>query len=212
MAILNSSNESIKYAVNSLKAGNVGIFPTDTVYGIGCDALNPKALKKLYEAKHRNLNNPINILVPNIKVANKFVSSINPIEKQLIKNFWPGPLTIIFKKSSIVPDILNSNLDTIGIRMPQNKVCLDLLYKFGSAIATSSANISKMDPYICINNELINDFKNNTDFIIDDGKITSGIPSTIVEVLEYNSIKILRNGSISVNDIKRALGGNINVR
>ncbi len=200
--ILDDLNESIRYASNSLKSGNIGIFPTDTVYGIGCNALNPDSINKLYKAKGRNLNNPINILISDINMLKDFVLSINSIEKRLMDEFWPGALTIVFKKSKSVPDILTSNLPTVGIRMPNNKVCLELINCFGSPIATSSANISNKDPYIDINDDIINDFKDNADFIINSGKIYSGIPSTIVEVKD-DYIEILRTGSISKEDILR---------
>ena len=200
--ILNDLDESIEYASNSLKDGNIGIFPTDTVYGIGCDSLNQDSINKLYIAKKRNLNNPINILISDVNMLKNFVLSINEIEKQLINKFWPGELTIVFDKSSNVPNILTSNLPTIGVRMPNNKICLKLINKFGSAIATSSANISNKDPYTSINSELIKDFKNSVQFIINSGTLCTGIPSTIVRV-EGNDIKILRKGSISESDILR---------
>jgi len=209
--ILDNSDESIQYAVNCLKNGNIGIFPTDTVYGIGCDSLNINAISSLYIAKKRNLSNPINILVSNLKMIENFVISINEIQKILINKFWPGPLSIIFKKSELVPDILTANLKTVGIRMPNNKLCLNLINKFGFPIATSSANISGKQPYIMINKDLIDDFKNHANFIIDDGKIEFGIPSTIVSI-EENYVKILRNGSISKEDISKALGGKVDVR
>ena len=209
--ILDASDKSIEYAASSLKNGNIGIFPTDTVYGIGCDSLNSDSIHKLYTAKKRNLNNPINVLISDFNMLKNFVLPLNNIEKKLIDMFWPGALTIIFKKSNLVPDILTSNLETVGIRMPNNKVCLELINKFGFPIATSSANISKKMPYTDINDDIINDFKDNVDFIINSGKICSGIPSTIVEV-NSNDIIILRNGSISKNDISSAFGGKINVR
>ena len=110
------------------------------------------------------------------------------------------PLTIIFNKTSLVPDILTSGLNTIGIRMPKNKVCLDLINEFGSPLATSSANISNENPTSIIDKNLIKNFENKVDFILDSGKIDGGVPSTIVKV-ENNKINILREGPISFNDI-----------
>ena len=209
--ILDNSDESIECAIDSLKKGNIGIFPTDTVYGIGSDALNTDAINNLFIAKNRNLSNPINILVSNISMVKMFAISINEIEKELMNKFWPGALTIVFEKSNIVPDILTANLNTVGIRMPNNKVCLDIIDKFGSPVATSSANIAGYEPYTNINDNIINEFKDSVNFIIDNGKTCSGIPSTIVKV-QKNFVKILRIGSISTEDISRALGGKINVR
>lgn len=143
-------------------------------------------------------------------MVNKCVKSINHIEQKLIDFFWPGALTIIFDKSNIIPDILTSGLATIGIRMPNNKICLELINNFGRPLATSSANISDKNPACSINDNIKNDFNNIIDFIIDSGE-TDGIPSTIVRV-ENNEIIILRNGSITKSDIQKCFGGNINVR
>ena len=209
---LNYTNnpKAINSAVNLLKNGNVGIFPTDTVYGIGCDALNIDAIENLYRYKKRSLDKPINILVSNIDMLKKLVTNINPIEEKLIKNFWPGDLTIIFDKSEIVPDILTSGLSTVGIRIPNNKVCLDMINSFDCGIATSSANISDAEPSNEID-KISESFINKVSFILYEEKLNTEIPSTIVRV-ENNEIKILRLGSITKNDILNCFGGNINVR
>ena len=129
-------------ASSILKNGGIGIFPTDTVYGIGCNALDITGLEKLYHIKGRDFNKPINILVSNPNMINKFVKNINHVERKLIENFWPGALTIIFNKSKIVPKLLTAGLDTVGIRMPNNKIAIELIDRLGYPIATSSANIS----------------------------------------------------------------------
>ena len=185
--------------------GAIGIFPTDTVYGIGCNALNLNSLQNLYRIKQRDLNKPINILVSNRNMVQKFVTKIHPLEKLLIENFWPGALTIIFQKSSIVPDLLTSGLDTIGIRMPNHKVCLQIIEQFGSPLAMSSANISEQAPNEDLHSLLLN-FAQKVDFMIDNGRIANGIPSTIVQVVN-NEIKIVREGSITAKDIEAQLGG-----
>lgn len=200
----------IDYCIKEFKKGNVGIIPTDTVYGIGCDSLNTQALKKLYSIKNRSLDKPICILVSNIKMLNKFVKNVNHIEQKLIETFWPGPLTIIFDKSNIVPDILTSNLNTIGIRMPNNKICIDIIEKYGNPIAMSSANISNKSPN-CDLNSLLLDFNNKVSFIITNKTLNTGVPSTIVKV-QNNEIQVLREGSITKNDIIKCFGGNIYVR
>lgn len=143
-------------------------------------------------------------------MLHKCIKNLNHIEQKLIDCFWPGALTIIFDKNTIVPDILTSSLNTIGIRMPNNKICLELIDKFGRPLATSSANISDKDPAFSINDTIKKDFNNNVDFIIDSGE-TNKLPSTIVRV-DNNEIIILRNGSITKSDIQKCFGGNINVR
>lgn len=204
MSSLYLNENNINTASSILKNGGIGIFPTDTVYGIGCDFLNINSLTKLFTVKRRNLNKPINILVSNQEMIYKFIKDISPIERILIDNFWPGPLTIIFNKTNLVPDILTSGLNTIGIRMPKNKVCLDLINEFGSPLATSSANISNESPSSIIDENLIKNFENKVDFILDSGKIDGGVPSTIVKV-ENNKINILREGPISFNDIMEVI-------
>ena len=205
MSSLFLKQENVNIASDILKNGGIGIFPTDTVYGIGCDFQNITSLKKIFEIKERNFNKPINILVSNKEMINKLVKDINPIEKILIDNFWPGPFTIIFNKTSLVPDILTSGLNTVGIRMPKNKICLDLIDEFGSPLATSSANISNENPTSVIDENLIKNFENKVDFILDSGKIDGGIPSTIVRVENDNKINILREGPISFNDIMEVI-------
>ena len=191
-------------ATKILKSGGIGIFPTDTVYGIGCDFINATSLKRLFKAKKRDLNKPINILVSNIKMLDGVVTNIKDIEKTLIESFWPGALTIIFNKTNLVPDLLTSGLDTVGIRMPDNTVCLDLINKFGKPIATSSANISNEPATNFVDENLIKKFNNNVDFILDSGKIDGNVPSTIVRVVG-NKVNILREGPISLNDIMEVI-------
>lgn len=206
----NKDLNTINTAINILKDGGIGIFQTDTVYGIGCDYSNINAINKLYLSKKRDINKPINILVSNMEMVNKFVKNINLIEQKLIECFWPGALTIIFNKTDLIPDILTAGLSTVGIRIPNNKMCLELINSFGAPIATSSANLSDENPALYVSDNLKHDFNNIVDFIIDSGK-TNGKPSTIVRV-DNNEIKILRNGSITKSDIQKCFGGNINVK
>lgn len=143
-------------------------------------------------------------------MVKKLVKDINEIEEKLIENFWPGSLTIVFNKSNIVPDLLTSNLDTVGIRMPNNKLCLELIKAVGKPVATSSANLSDESPTSDLNT-LLKDFNDNVSFIIHSEDLSKNIPSTIVKV-ENNEIKILREGIITIKDIQNCFGGNINVR
>lgn len=137
-------------------------------------------------------------------MVKNLIKNINPLEQKLMDIFWPGDLTIIFNKSKMVPDLLTSNLDTVGIRMPNSKICLNLIDKLENPIATSSANIADEAPAIAIDDKLVADFTNKVSFIIDGGPIPLGIPSTIVRV-ENNEIKILREGSISLEKINKLI-------
>lgn len=207
----NSNFYDIKPASNIIKSGGIGIFPTDTVYGIGCNALNEAAITNLFNAKKRKLSKPINVLISNINMVELLATNISNIEYKLMKAFWPGPFTIILNKKSSVSSTLTACLNTIGLRIPNNKICLDLIKETNLPIATSSANISGTIPAIEIDKNIKKSFCGNIDFILDDGKLECGIPSTIVSVCN-NYIKILRNGPININDIKQVVGGDINVK
>jgi len=190
----------LKSLSNILSNGGVGIFPTDTVYGIGCNAFDDLAIKKLFDYKKRDLSKPINVLISNTLMLNKLVDNISDIEQKLINNFWPGALTIVFKKNPNVSNLLTAGLDSIGVRMPNNQICLELIDNVGLPLATSSANISNEPPIAYINENLIKNFNNKVDFILDFGKIDTSIPSTIVRV-DDDKINILREGPISLDDM-----------
>lgn len=207
----NSNCYDIKSASNIIKSGGIGIFPTDTVYGIGCNALNETAIRNLFNAKKRDLSNPINVLISDIGMVELLATNISNIEYKLMKAFWPGPFTIILNKKASISNILTSNLDTIGLRIPNNNICLDLIKESNLPIATSSANISGSIPTIEIDEQIKNNFYGNINFMIDGGKLESGVPSTIVKV-NNNHVIILRNGPIKINDIKKVVGGDINVK
>ncbi len=191
----------LKETAKMIKKGGIAIFPTETVYGIGTNGFNENAVKKLYEAKKRPLNKPISLLVNSIDMINKVAKDITKLEYTLIKEFFPGPLTIILKKKDIVPNILTSNLDTVGIRMPANNIALKLIEYSGVPIATSSSNISGK-PSVANLADIMDDFDGNVDCFIDGGPSRLGLASTIVQVID-GVPHILRKGSITEAQIKR---------
>lgn len=196
----NIDDVQLKEVANIIKQGGIAIFPTGTVYGIGTNGLNEEAVKKLYEVKQRPLNKPISLLVNSIEMINKIAKDITNLEYELIKKFFPGPLTIILKKKDIVPNILTSNSDTVGVCMPANKIALKLIEYSGVPIATPSANISGKPSGTNIN-DIMKDFKGKVDCFIDDGPSKMPIPSTVVQVV--NGIpNILREGIIKEEQIK----------
>ena len=190
--------------------GSVGIFPTDTVYGIGCNAFNEKSINEIFDIKKRSFKKPINVLVCNIDMVKSLTSEISNLEYKLMEKFWPGPLTIIFKKNNNIPQALTSGLNTIGIRMPENDICLILIEQANVPLATTSANISN-NSAIVNGNYLLEIFNSKVDFIIDSGISKIGLASTIVSV-EDNIITILRNGPITKDDIITEIGGDIIVK
>lgn len=195
--------DKLQKVSQSLVDGNLVVFPTDTVYGIGCNPFLESSILKLFQAKNRPLSKPINILISNLKMLNSLTLDITEVEYKLMKAFWPGPLTIILKKNTNTPYLLTSGLDTIGVRMPNNKIALELIETTGIPIATSSANISATEASNNIN-DISHFFEKTTSFLIDGGPSSIGIASTIVKI-ENNQVNILRHGSISEFDIKKVL-------
>ena len=191
----------LKEPAKIIKNGGIVVFPTETVYGIGVNGLNEKALKKLYEVKQRPLNKPISLLVNSIEMINQLTKNITKLEYALMKEFFPGPLTIILQKKDIVPDILTANSDTVGIRMPSNKIALKLIEYAGVPIATPSANLSGK-PTGTNFKDIIKDFDGKADYFID-GKISkTGFASTIIKVTD-GIPNILRQGPITEEQIKK---------
>lgn len=190
----------LKEPAELIRNGGIVVFPTETVYGIGANALNENAIKKLYDIKKRPLNKPISLLVNSIDMIEQVTKDITKLEYALIKTFFPGPLTIILKKKNIVPNIVTANQDTVGIRMPANEIALKLIGYVGIPIATPSANISGKPSGTNLK-DIMEDFDGKVDCFIDDGPSKIGLASTIVQVVD-GVPHILRQGSISEKQIK----------
>ncbi len=193
--------EKIKEAAESIKEGKLVLFPTETVYGIGANALNEEAVKNIYLAKGRANDNPLIAHISSIEMLKGLVEKIGPIEKKLIENFWPGPLTIIFKKKPIVPDRITGGLDTVAIRMPSGEIARKLIELSGLPIAAPSANISGK-PSGTIVEDIIDELDEKVDYVIDGGKVKIGLESTVVRVVD-NVVHILRPGKITKEDIEK---------
>ena len=193
-------------ASQSLINGNLVIFPTDTVYGIGCNPFIDNSITKLFNSKNRPITKPINVLISNMDMLKCLTDNITDAEYKLMKEFWPGPLTIILKKNQSISDKLTSGLDTIGVRMPGNKIALDLIETANIPIATSSANISNYFAPTYLS-EIPENFKDKASFIIDGGPSNLSIASTIVKI-ENNKVNILRQGTITEAEIKNVLERN----
>lgn len=192
--------KKIEEPAKILKHGGIVVFPTETVYGIGVNGLNEPAIKKLYKIKQRPINKPISLLVNSIEMIEKVAKDISDIEYDLIKKFFPGPLTIVLKKKENVPDILTAGLETVGIRMPENDIALKLIEYSGVPIATPSANISGK-PSGTNMKEIMKDFNDKVDYFIDGGVSKIGVASTIVQIID-GIPHILRKGKISEEQIK----------
>ncbi len=186
-----------------IRDGGVVIFPTETVYGIGANALNAEAVKKIYEIKKRPLSKPINLLVNSIEMIEKVAKDITPLEHAIINEFFPGPLTIILQKKDVVPDIVTANGTTVGVRMPANEIALELIKKVSVPLATSSANISDKPSKTNIK-DVMSVFSEVVDCCIDGGESKIGVASTIVQVI--NGVPhILRQGTITEEQINKLI-------
>ena len=170
--------EKIRVAADFIKKGGLVAFPTETVYGLGADALNPKAVLALFEAKKRPLDNPPIVHVGNPKDIYRLAKKVSPKAERLMEDFWPGPLTLIFKRSEIVSDVTVAGLDTIAIRMPRHNVALALIRESGCPIAAPSANLAgKPSPTLA--KHVWDDLNGRKDAIIDAGPTHIGVETTV---------------------------------
>ena len=187
--------DELEKTIEVLKNGGIIIIPTDTVYGIACDIENENAIRKIFKLKERNNNKPICVLTSSVEKIKK-IAYINEHENKLIKKYMPGALTIILKKKDNVSNILTSNLNTIGVRIPNDKIALKILDKLDFPLAVTSANISGDEAGIKIE-DFIDYFNNKVDIIINGGKTNLKVSSTIIKVID-KKINVLREGTIKI--------------
>ena len=197
----NKNLDKIKEAAMSIKEGNIVLFPTETVYGIGANALDEKAVNKIFEAKGRASDNPLIVHICDIDMLNDLVKDVGEVEEKLINNFWPGPLTIIFNRKECIPNNVTAGLDTVGIRMPKSEVARKLIELSDLPIAAPSANVSGKPSGTKIE-DIIDELDGKVDYILDSGMVDIGVESTVVRVID-NKVHILRPGKITVEDIEK---------
>ena len=194
----------IKKQVEILKKGNTVIFPTETVYGLGANALDEVAVSKIYEAKGRPSDNPLIVHIYDKGQVNDLAKEINENAKIIMNEFWPGPITIILKKKDIVPMRTSGGLDTVAIRMPSNPIAKALLEEVKLPIAAPSANISGR-PSPTRGKHVYEEMNNRVDGIILGGDCTFGLESTVLD-LTNDIPTILRPGSITKEDLEQVIG------
>ncbi len=187
-----------------LADGKTVIFPTETVYGLGANALDEDAATKIYQAKGRPSDNPLLVHVADKEDVYDLVENIDDRAKLLMDKFWPGPLTIVFKKKAIIPDRTSGGLDTVAIRMPSDQVARDLIRQAGVPIAAPSANISGR-PSPTKPEHIIRDMDGRVDGILVGGPCDYGVESTIIDLSEDLAM-VLRPGSITLEMLGEVLG------
>lgn len=189
---------AIEEAARLLKSGHLIAFPTDTLYGVGADILNPLAIQQLYEAKRRSLNKGIPILLSDVDKIENVVSQIPDSAISLAQKFWPGPLTLILRKHDHLPGIISPN-DNVAVRVPGNDVARKFIREAGGVVVTSSANRSgelpALDAY-----EALTALGDSIAAVLDGGRVPIGIPSTIVDCTT-SPPKILREGPLSKEEL-----------
>ena len=199
-----NNTDIIREAGRILKEGGLVAFPTETVYGLGADALNEDAAKKIYAAKGRPSDNPLIIHITNMKALEKIVSEVPEKAVKVAEKYWPGPLTMIFNKSDIVPYGTTGGLDTVAVRMPSHEGARQLIESAGVPVAAPSANTSGR-PSPTTAEHVKEDLWGRIDMIIDGGPVGIGVESTIIDVTEETPT-ILRPGHITKDMIAKVIG------
>ena len=202
--IINFEKETIDDAAHALNRGKLVIFPTETVYGIGANATNEEAVKNIFFAKGRASDNPLIVHVADKTEIYNVVKAINYIEQKLIDNFMPGPFTLILPKKDIIGNYVSAGLDTIGVRIPDSIIASTLIKQAGCPVAAPSANISGRPSGTRVE-DIVDEFHNKVDYIIDGGQTDVGIESTVVKVIN-NIPVILRPGKVTYEDIIKVIG------
>ena len=177
--------------------GSVVALKTDTVYGLVCNAYDIDAVNNIYKIKSREQKKPLSLFVKNIEEVNEYIKNLTPYCYEIMKKYWPGALTIIFEKKHNLFDYMTNNLDTIGIRIPNDKFLLNLLNNLTFPLAETSCNISGEDAYKSFE-EIKIKFKNKIDLIVDGGEVVDNIPSTVISIIN-DKIKVFRNGKIDIS-------------
>jgi L-threonylcarbamoyladenylate synthase len=206
------STDSIKAAAQSLIAGHLVAFPTETVYGLGADATNESAIAKIYKAKGRPADHPLIVHIASIDAIDQWAQDISEYAINLARDFWPGPMTLVFNRSDLAKDFITGNQNTVGLRVPNQSIALALLKEFeslgGKGIAAPSANrFGAVSPTTAqaVKDELENYLDQRNDMILDGGPCQVGVESTIIDCTSQTP-QILRLGAITKEMIQESTG------
>lgn len=199
-----TNTEELKIVCNLIKNGEIVIFPTETVYGIGANAFDEKAVGKIFMAKGRPSDNPLIVHVADKKTIYQIAKDITPIEQKLIDHFMPGPFTLILNKTDKIPDIVSAGLDTVAVRMPENVIARGIITFSGVPIVAPSANISGRPSGTAIE-DIRKELEGKVSAIVDGGESQIGLESTVVKVIEEVPC-ILRPGKVTAEEIESVIG------
>jgi len=200
---IKTSEASVKKAAALIRAGGTVVFPTETVYGLGADALNAKAVARIFEIKKRPHFDPLIVHVSSIRQA-RTLARVSAGAEALMTRFWPGPLTLVLPKKRIVPDIVTAGLETVALRMPSHPVAMSLIKKAGTPVAAPSANsFGSLSPTTA--SHARDQLKGGPDMILDGGPTRIGVESTVLALID-GAFLILRHGGLPQEEIELVTG------
>ena len=200
--------ELIEQAAGTIRNRGLVAFPTETVYGLGADALDPKAVTGVFEAKKRPLDDPLIVHIADPEDLRRLAENVPPEAEKLVNYFWPGPLTVVLKKTDLVPDLVATGLETVAIRMPSNMIAQKFIAASGVPIAAPSANMFGR-PSPTTAQHVIEDLDGRIDVILDGGSTEIGIESTVVEFID-GQVVVLRPGGIDIEQL-HVIAGDVEI-
>ncbi len=195
---------AIRRAAKLLAGGGLVAFPTETVYGLGANALNPRAVKNIFKAKGRPSDNPLIVHIATMKELESVADQVPEAARRLMKKFWPGPLTFVLPKKKIVPSVVTAGGPTVAVRMPKHPVALALIKAAGCPVAAPSANLAGR-PSPTTATHVAHDLGDKIDCILDGGKTRHGLESTVID-FRNGIVEILRSGAVTAEMMAKVLG------
>jgi L-threonylcarbamoyladenylate synthase len=200
-----ASDPELEKALHHLESAGVIVFPTDTLWGMGCDTFSIPALTRVFSIKGRPVNAPLPVLVSGWEQVDQVAKDVPDIGHRLASRFWPGALTLVFRRTVAVPDLVTAGKDTVAVRMPDHRIPLALAEGLGRPIIGTSANRSG-DPDLGAIDEVEEVLGRDVDYIIRHGPSPQGLASTVVDVSEGAPI-LLRQGAVPFGEVLRCAGG-----
>src|SRR5580692_12440440 len=202
--VVRASQVEIDAAVQALRDGDLVAFPTETVYGLGANAQNPVAVRKIFEAKHRPLSHPVIVHLDSPKFLHRWVSEVPAVASRLAERFWPGPMTLVMPRASNVSDVVTGGQDTVAVRVPSHPMAQQLLTAFGGGIAAPSANrYGRISPTRA--EHVREEFGADVRIVLDGGDCKLGLESPIVACLD-GKVQLLRPGAVTLSQLERVVG------
>lgn len=201
------SSELLAQAAQCLKQGGLVAFPTETVYGLGADASNPDAVRRIFEAKGRPADHPLIVHLASAEMLDAWARDIPPAARRLAERYWPGPLTLILRRAATVPDVVTGGQDTVGLRVPDHPLALALLRAFGGGVAAPSANrFGRVSPTRA--EHVRQELGARVDMVLDGGDCRVGVESTILSLASAGPV-LLRPGAIGLSALEEIIGQSI---